>query len=146
MIQQFYPQASHGYMYELNKDFSFAAAHYIPHESAGACARVHGHNYKINLTIVGDELDETGFLANFGTLKKIVHDRYDHTLLNEHPEFDTKDESYMFPTTEVVARQIYEIVQHYLSNEQPNMPKCVQVIVRETETSYVVFNPDGGNH
>lgn len=145
MLQQFYPQAKHDKMYELNKDFTFAAAHRIPHESAGACARVHGHNYQVNLTIVGNELDETGFLANFGTLKKIVHGRYDHTLLNDHPEFASLDESFMFPTTEVVARQIWEIVQTYLNNEQPNKPECVQVIVRETDTSYVIFRPNGGN-
>lgn len=144
MIQQYYPAPKHNYIYELNKDFSFAAAHYIPHEDAGKCQNVHGHNYKVNLTIAGNELDESGFLANFGTLKKIVHDRYDHTLMNQHPEFDSKDEPYMFPTTEVVARQIYEIVQHYLSTEQSNETECVQVVVRETETSYVVFNPKGG--
>lgn len=141
MIQQFYPAPNHRKLYELNKDFSFAAAHRIPDERAGKCANVHGHNYKVNLTIVGNELDELGFLANFGTLKKIVHDRYDHTLMNDHPEFNSEDESYMFPTTEIVARQIWEIVQNYLNTEQPNRPECVQVIVRETETSYVIFKP-----
>lgn len=145
MLQQFYPQAKHDKMYELNKDFTFAAAHRIPHPDAGACANYHGHNYIVNLTIVGNELDHTGFLANFGTLKKIVHGRYDHTTLNDHPEFNTLDESYMFPTTEIVARQIYEIVQDFLDTKQPNKPECIQVIVRETDTSYVVFKPKGGN-
>jgi 6-pyruvoyltetrahydropterin/6-carboxytetrahydropterin synthase len=144
MLNQYYPQVKHDKLYELNKDFTFAAAHRIPNEKAGACARVHGHNYQVNLTIVGDELDELGFLANFGTLKKVVHGRYDHTYLNDHPEFNSPDESYMFPTTEIVARQIWEIVQDFLNKEQPNRPECLQVIVRETETSYVVFRPKGG--
>lgn len=143
MLTQYYPQVKHNYLYELNKDFSFAAAHFIPTELAGKCMNTHGHNYKVNLTIAGDELDEAGFLANFGTLKKLVHDRYDHSVLNEHDEFKGS-EPYTFPTTEVVARQIYEIVQHYLSTQQSNKPECVQVIVRETETSYVVFRPNNG--
>lgn len=146
MIQQFYPSPQkHNKFYELHKDFTFAAAHYVPHESAGKCQNMHGHNYKVDVTIVGDELDQTGFLVNFGTLKKIVHDRYDHTVLNQHPEFSSEDESYMFPTTEVLARQIYEIIADYLIKEQPNSPECIQVVVRETETSYVIFNPRGGN-
>ena len=145
MLQQYYPTPQNNeFMYTLNKDFSFSAAHRVPSKEAGKCANVHGHNYTVNLTIAGNELDESGFLANFGTLKKIVSDRYDHTYMNEHPEFNTETESYMFPTTEVVARQIYEIVSHFLKTHQSNNPECIQVILRETETSYVVFNPKGG--
>lgn len=138
MIQQFYPQTPHNFMYELNKDMNMAAAHFIPSEKAGACAKVHGHTYFINITIAGDELDDTGFLINFQQVKKLVHGRYDHTLMNDHPEFSSKDEPYHFPSTEVVARQIWETVSDYLLTTQ-NKPVCTQVVVRETPTSYVVF-------
>ncbi|UKM63144.1 6-pyruvoyl tetrahydropterin synthase [Weizmannia phage Youna2] len=144
MLQQFYPQVQHDYQYELNKDMNFSAAHYVPHPGAGVCARVHGHTYFVNITIAGDELDDMGFLANFADLKKVVHGRYDHTLMNDHPEFtySPNDDPNMFPTTEVVARQIFEHVQHYL-DKKPNKPKCLQVIVRETPTTYVVYRPKG---
>lgn len=66
--------------------------------------------------------------------------------MNNHPEFSAEfdGENYLMPTTEVVARQIWENVETYLQ-KQPNRPTCLQVIVRETPTSYVIFRPNGGN-
>ncbi len=96
-MQQIYPVGSHSYAYELNKDFHFAAAHYIPHEDAGKCQQVHGHTYFANITIVGeyfanitivgDELDHTGFLVNFKIIKDLIHKRFDHAALNNDQAF-----------------------------------------------------------
>lgn len=135
MLQQIYPIVSHPYQFELNKDFNFSAAHYIPSEDAGKCMRTHGHTYFVNITIVGDELDHNGFLVNFSDLKQLIHGQFDHYLLNDLVEFKGKS-----PSTEIVAQTIYQMVQSYL-NEQDNNPKCVQVYLRETPTSYVVFRP-----
>jgi 6-pyruvoyltetrahydropterin/6-carboxytetrahydropterin synthase len=140
VLQQFYPQVFHSYSYELNKDMQFAAAHFIPHVDAGKCRQVHGHTYFVNITVAGDELNQSGFLVNFQSLKKVVHSRYDHTLLNDQTEDFNADHSDDFPTTEVVARKIWENIDAYLST-LPNKPKCLQVLVRETPTSYVVYRP-----
>ncbi|MBZ5753760.1 MULTISPECIES: 6-carboxytetrahydropterin synthase QueD [Metabacillus] len=140
MIQQLYPQVQHNFQFELNKDMHLAAAHYIPHEDAGKCQNVHGHTYFINITIAGDELDNSGFLVNFASIKKLIHNRFDHTILNEHTDLFSTDNPNYFPTTEGVARAIWEVVQKELDT-QANQPKCVQVFVRETPTSYVVFRP-----
>lgn len=139
MLQQFYPQIQHEFEYELNRGFDFSAAHHIPHKDAGKCAQVHGHTYFINLTIAGDTLDDSGFLVNFSDLKRLIHNRYDHTLLNDHVDFHGVS-SEDLPTTENVARTIWGIVQEYLYNLD-NAPLCLQVIVRETPTSYVVYRP-----
>ncbi len=139
MLQQFYPQVPHPYRYELNKDMQLAAAHFIPEEAAGKCQRMHGHTYFINLTVAGDQLDPLGFLVDFKRLKDTIHRRYDHTLLNEHREFET-----LFPTTEQVASHIFSLVQQELSC-QPNEPECLQIVVRETPTSYVVYRPKRGD-
>lgn len=144
MMQQFYPSVTHDYRYELNKDFHFAAAHFIPHETAGKCKEVHGHTYYVNITVAGDVLNESGFLVNFQLLKKLIKDRYDHTLLNDHTDdFDVQN-GVDYPTTEIVAKTIWENIQSNL-DEKANRPKCVQVIVRETPTSYVVFRPKKGD-
>lgn len=140
MLQQFYPQVFHPYTYELNKDMQFAAAHFVPHEKAGKCQMVHGHTYFVNVTVAGDNLNESGFLVNFQDLKKVVHDRYDHTLLNDQKDDFNDQNPDDFPTTEVVARRIWENLQTFL-NTLPNNPICVQVLVRETPTSYVVYRP-----
>jgi 6-pyruvoyltetrahydropterin/6-carboxytetrahydropterin synthase len=141
MLQQIYPQVSHPYQYELNKDMAFAAAHFIPNEQAGSCANLHGHTYFVNLTVAGNELDDCGFLVNFQQLKKLVHKEYDHITLNDHPHYTSKTaEVDKYPTTEVLAETIWKTVQSHL-DQQPNRPKCLQVFVRETPTSYVIYRP-----
>jgi 6-pyruvoyltetrahydropterin/6-carboxytetrahydropterin synthase len=140
MLQQFYPQVIHPYTYELNKDMQFAAAHFVPHEDAGKCQEIHGHTYFVNITVAGDELDSSGFLVNFQDLKRIVHKRYDHTLLNNQTDDFNDQNSNDFPTTEVLSRKIWENIQTYLDT-LTNKPKCVQVLVRETPTSYAVYRP-----
>lgn len=135
MIQQFYPQTPHTYRFELNKDMHLSAAHFIPHDDAGHCQYLHGHTYFINITIAGDQLDEMGFLIDFKVIKNLVHKRYDHTVLNNHEEFEEK-----FPTTEQVAEAIWKTIQNNLKT-LVHEPKCIQVLVRETPTSYVVYRP-----
>ncbi|HCG74961.1 MULTISPECIES: 6-carboxytetrahydropterin synthase QueD [Staphylococcus] len=135
MMQQIYPSVTHPYQFELNKDFNFSAAHYIPSEDAGKCMRTHGHTYFVNITIAGDTLDHNGFLVNFSDLKKLIHDQFDHYLLNDLTPFKGKS-----PSTEIVAQTIYNMVQDYLS-DRDNQPQCVQVYLRETPTSYVVYQP-----
>lgn len=133
MLQQFYPVKAHNYKYELNKDMNFAAAHAIKHPSAGKCQNIHGHTYFVNITVVGNELQDNGFLVNFQELKKIAHGKYDHTLMNDH---DWNGEQ---PSTEVVARTIYKAVQEALT-KYDNKPQVLQVIVRETPTTYVTYS------
>jgi 6-pyruvoyltetrahydropterin/6-carboxytetrahydropterin synthase len=143
MIQQIYPGVIHPFKYELNKDIHFAAAHYIPHEQAGVCRNVHGHTYYANVTVAGNELDDSGFLVNFAQLKRLIHDRLDHSLLNKHAEWFGDDHPDRYPTTEIVAKTMHRIIQDYL-DQMPNRPKCVQIYLRETPTSYVVYRPYAG--
>lgn len=135
MMQQFYPQVHHDYRFELNKDMHFSAAHFIPDEDAGKCQVMHGHTYFINVTIGGNELDPLGFLIDFKQLKDFIHKKYDHSVLNDHPEFQ-----HTFPTTERLAEQIWKSIQDVL-RARDNRPVCLQVIVRETPTSYVAYRP-----
>ncbi|ANU23692.1 6-carboxytetrahydropterin synthase QueD [Planococcus donghaensis] len=135
MMQQFYPTVSHNYQFELNKDMHFSAAHFIPSEEAGKCKVMHGHTYHLNITIGGNELDSIGFLIDFKLLKELIHKKYDHSVLNDHPEFTNK-----FPTTELLAQQVWQSIQTMLQ-ATINRPNCLQVIVRETPTSYVVYRP-----
>ncbi|BBP88827.1 hypothetical protein BsIDN1_24450 [Bacillus safensis] len=95
MLSQIYPQTDHPFSFELNKDMHVSAAHFIPREDAGACSRVHGHTYTINITIAGDELDESGFLVNFSTLKKSSFmgstiTRCSMIMRNSHQTIDTR--------------------------------------------------------
>ncbi|NLP50677.1 6-carboxytetrahydropterin synthase QueD [Bacillus sp. RO1] len=143
MMQQIYPQVQHDYCYELNKDMQIAAAHFVPTDAAGKCKQLHGHTYFVNVTVAGDELDEAGFLVNFQVLKKLLHDKFDHTVLNDHKDvFNDQDPNY-FPTTEVVARVMWETIENHLKT-LPSKPTCLQVYVRETPTSYCIYRPKKG--
>ncbi|MFB4211261.1 6-carboxytetrahydropterin synthase QueD [Shouchella sp. JSM 1781072] len=140
MIQQIYPSTPHPYTFELNKDMHVAAAHFINHKDAGKCQHVHGHTYMINVTIAGDELDEAGFLVDFKQLKETIHDRFDHQLLNNDSHFQDTP-----PSTEFVAKTIYDLIETKLQ-QLDNRPTCIQVFVRETPTSYVVYRPKRASH
>jgi len=143
MIQQIYPSTQHPFQYELNKDMQFAAAHYVPSENAGECSRMHGHTYFANVTIAGNELDESGFLVNFSLIKKLIHERFDHSVLNEHAGLFSDEDPNRYPTTEIVARTLFELIKEYL-DKTVNKPQCVQIFLRETPTSYVVYRPAAG--
>ena len=136
MMQQFYPQVQHSYRFELNKDMHFSAAHFIPNEDAGKCQVMHGHTYYINVTIGGNELDSIGFLIDFKQLKNLIHDKYDHSVLNDHPEFKNTSRR---PSDwqNRFATQFRMILR-----TRNNKPVCLQVIVRETPTSYVIYRPE----
>lgn len=139
MIYQSYPTVAHDYCYELNKDMNMSAAHYVPSNEAGKCQRLHGHTYVVNLTIAGNELDDSGFLINFQMLKQLIHDRFDHRILNEDALFSDNSPN-DFPTTEVLARKIWETIEAHLQTTL-NKPTCLQVFVRETPTSYCIYRP-----
>ncbi|MCU7556267.1 6-carboxytetrahydropterin synthase QueD [Macrococcus capreoli] len=132
-MQQIYPQVNHNYAFELNKDMNFSAAHYIPDERAGVCSRTHGHTYFVNVTIAGNDLDDMGFLVNFRDIKSIINDTFDHTLINDLPELKDK-----MPSTELVAKTIFDMIESHLQT-LPHQPKCLQIFLRETPTSYVVY-------
>jgi 6-pyruvoyltetrahydropterin/6-carboxytetrahydropterin synthase len=58
-------------MFEVSVDDSFAAAHNLRNYK-GKCENLHGHNYKVRVTLSGRELDETGLLYDFVHLKQVI--------------------------------------------------------------------------
>ncbi|NEM99108.1 6-pyruvoyl trahydropterin synthase family protein [Pontibacter burrus] len=73
----------------LTRLFRFEMAHALHHYD-GPCSNIHGHSYKLQVTIVGTPLDneadpKNGMVMDFGELKKLVNrtivDELDHALL-----------------------------------------------------------------
>ncbi len=93
---------------ELSCAFHFAASHFLT-KYHGKCENLHGHNYKIIVTIEG-EIKEDGMVIDFKLIKKTVMtnviDQLDHTHLN-----DTIDN----PSAENLAVWIWD----KLKNELP---------------------------
>ena len=65
---------------KLSKRVFFEAAHRLT-DYEGKCKRIHGHNWIVDIVLTTNrELDKTGFVVDFGDLKKIV-DKFDHMLI-----------------------------------------------------------------
>jgi len=69
----------------VTKEFVFDSAHYLENYH-GKCEKMHGHTYKMHVTIQGEVKDD-GLLYDFVALKKVVKENVvnilDHTLLND---------------------------------------------------------------
>lgn len=92
-------------MYLLKVEEAFEAAHNL-RGYEGKCARLHGHNWIIEVEITGEKLNELGILVDFKDVKrelKATLDKLDHRYLNEIAPFDKIN-----PTAENLAKYIYE--------------------------------------
>ena len=119
-------------MYELTVEREFSAAHQM-RGYPGACARLHGHNYRVQLTVAGEELDEHGMLLDFAELKALcdrVIGELDHQNLNELAPFAERN-----PSSENLARHIYECVAEELGGPV----RVKQVRVYESAGSSVTY-------
>jgi 6-pyruvoyltetrahydropterin/6-carboxytetrahydropterin synthase len=98
-------------MYELTVETDFSAAHRLEGYQ-GLCENLHGHNWKVEVTVRALELNETGMVMDFKELKAAVAEimeKLDHKYLNDVPPFDTDN-----PTTERLARFVAEELQQRL--------------------------------
>ncbi|HHL40358.1 MAG TPA: 6-carboxytetrahydropterin synthase QueD [Deltaproteobacteria bacterium] len=100
-------------MYQLTIESTFAAAHNLRGYD-GACERLHGHNWRVELKVAAETLNPIGIAVDFKTLKTETDrllDRLDHMYLNEIPPFDREN-----PSSENLARFIYEELSRVLND------------------------------
>ncbi len=97
-------------MYELTIESEFCAAHAITIK--GQREPLHGHNWRVSVTIAGDTLDDDQLLCDFHDLEKKLAETlapYHNANLNECSPFDAIN-----PTAERVARHIAESLAEQL--------------------------------
>jgi len=95
-------------MFEITVETDFAAAHQL-RGYQGKCENLHGHNWKVAVTVRGEKLNDLGMLVDFKNLKRHTADlmaELDHKFLNELPLFRNAN-----PTTENIARHLFEQLQ-----------------------------------
>jgi 6-pyruvoyltetrahydropterin/6-carboxytetrahydropterin synthase len=126
-------------MFEVSVEQTFAAAHQLRNYH-GKCENLHGHNYKVQVTVAGEQLDETGLLVDFVELKammKGIIGELDHTYLNEVPPFDVQN-----PSAENMAKYFYDRISSGLDSGTGEAAVWVaSVKIWETETSTAVYRP-----
>lgn len=123
-------------MLTVTKRFHFEACHHLPHYE-GACHNLHGHSYKLEVTVGGYVITDKknskcGMIVDFKDLKDIVYkevvSRYDHSNLNDWFEN---------PTAEIMVRDIAKTI----SKNLPRNCHLVSCRLWETEDSYAEYTP-----
>ena len=121
-------------MFEVTVEETFAAGHALRNYH-GKCENVHGHNYRVQVTLEGERLDDTGLLVDFVHLKKVLNriiDTMDHQFLNEVAPFDRIN-----PSAENMAKYIFEELDKGLEPDTP--ARLATVRLWETDTCSATY-------
>ena len=124
-------------MFEVTVEQSFAAGHALRNYK-GKCENVHGHNFRVQVIIAGEQLDSTGMLVDFidvKTLMQSVIGRLDHQFLNEVPPFDIKN-----PSAENIAEYFHSEMTGALGSA-PVPIRISEVRVWETDIQSASYRP-----
>jgi 6-pyruvoyltetrahydropterin/6-carboxytetrahydropterin synthase len=101
--------------YTLKILTDFASAHTL-RDYPGACARMHGHNWKVEAEVEATQLDEVGMGIDFKAIRlatRELTESLDHRYLNEIAPFDRIN-----PTAENIAAHLYQGLAATLNNER----------------------------
>ena len=124
-------------MFEVTVEDSFAAGHYL-RNYRGKCENPHGHNYKIRVTLAGNELDRAGLLLDFKDLrdvKKHVIDRLDHQMINDIQPFTELN-----PSAENLAKYFYDETNGSLRSSTNGRVWVKTLTVFETDTTTATYS------
>jgi 6-pyruvoyltetrahydropterin/6-carboxytetrahydropterin synthase len=117
-------------MYTITKQFSFSASHVLDHLPEGhPCARLHGHNYVVEIVLQSAELSADGFVRDYNELsgfKYFIDDKLDHRHLDDVIDGPS--------TAENLARYLYDIAKGM-------WPEIVAVRVSETPKTWAEYRP-----
>ena len=122
-------------MFELKIVNHFAAAHQLT-MVAKKCENLHGHNWKVEVCVKGERLNDAGVLVDFGIIKghvKEIMKRLDHKFLNELPYFENDP-----PSSESLAVYIARSLQEMI--DEPGV-KVSRVTTWESEDACATYFP-----
>lgn len=122
--------------YTLKIVTDFASAHTL-RGYPGACQRMHGHNWKVEVEVITTRLDELGMGIDFKEIKQAtrqVADQLDHRYLNELEPFTEIN-----PTAENIAAYFYSELSGMLNNQDVSIHT---ITLWETERACVRYSED----
>lgn len=120
--------------YQLMVAQTFDAAHRLI-GYPGNCANTHGHTWKVEVIITGQQLDSLGILVDFRDIRRQlaeILEQFDHNMINEIAPFDETN-----PTAENLACYIYRQI-----NKQLAGCRVKQVKVWESEFCWASFDEE----
>jgi 6-pyruvoyltetrahydropterin/6-carboxytetrahydropterin synthase len=123
-------------MYEVTIIKSFSAAHLLA-QIGGKCEELHGHNFRVEVTLAAPDLNKSGLLIDFRVVKKWLNeilDQMDHKHLNELPCF-----AGINPSAENIAKYIYDQMKPKAKESQV---RIARIKVWESENAAVAYIQD----
>lgn len=120
-------------MYEITIETHFSSAHRL-RQYNGECERLHGHNWKVRVSVASDLLDNLGMVMDFKDLKEKVNaliNRFDHQYLNEIPPFTELN-----PTTENMAKHIFDELTKVINTD---ILRVSRVTIWESPTCFASY-------
>lgn len=123
--------------HEVMIEMGFSSAHAL-RGYQGKCENTHGHNYKVEVHVRGQRLNEIGLLIDFKDLKaatRKVVDYLDHKDINQLPPFDAE----LNPSAEEMAGFFFREVGQQISDDRVQVYK---VRVWETDTCVATYSID----
>jgi 6-pyruvoyltetrahydropterin/6-carboxytetrahydropterin synthase len=123
-------------MFEVAVEKTFAAGHSLRNYK-GKCENVHGHNYRVRVTIEGQSLAPNGLLVDFVDVKKQlmeIIDRLDHQFINDVEPFTVLN-----PSAENLAKYFYDELSGRLGKHSEVPVRIAEVRIWETDTSIAAY-------
>ncbi len=111
----------------------FSSAH-ILNGHKGSCKRMHGHNWKVEVEVSGNVLDNVGMVLDFKDIRNSTNEivnKLDHRFLNDLEPFKEIN-----PTAENIAKYIFSELSKIVNN---NETKIKSIKLWETEKSAVMY-------
>ena len=124
-------------MFQVSVEETFSAGHAL-RGYRGKCENVHGHNYRVRISVAGPQLDSIGLLCDFTEIKRVVREviaGLDHQFINDLPAFRTVN-----PSAENLAKYFYEQVSGQLRELTPGA-RVIDAVVWETDTASAQYRP-----
>jgi 6-pyruvoyltetrahydropterin/6-carboxytetrahydropterin synthase len=146
--------------FRIAKSFTVESGHLLT-KHPGACRFPHGHSRTIEIVVVSDTLDRRDMVCDFGALKAAAAEaiaRFDHTFAinSADPHYEELRAAYgdrvipfdcTDPTSEVVAREVFNAVRARLTAVNPDSTypidpgvRLERVRVTETATSWAEYS------
>lgn len=122
-------------MFQVSVEETFSAGHAL-RGYKGKCENVHGHNYRVQITLEGPQLDDIGLLVDFTRVKQVMREvikRLDHQFINDLEPFTTVN-----PSAENMAKYFFEEVSNQLKDLPPGV-LVKDVVIWETDTAYAKY-------
>lgn len=111
-------------MYEVKKRIEISAAHRLELDYESKCTNLHGHNWIIDVYLRSEKLDKNGMVMDFTHIKREIHDKFDHKVINDVVDFN--------PTAENLAKYICDVLAPY----------CFRVDVQESTDNTASYIKD----